>query len=689
MTLSVIIVSYNVREFVKQCLYSLRQTRFDGESEIILVDNNSYDGTSEMVRQLFPEVRIIRNDHNLGFAPALNQGLAAATGDYFLSLNPDTIVEENTPQVLTDYLANHPQVGCVGPKILNSDGSFQKAAKRSFPRPWVAFTHFVGLAKLFPHSRLFARYDLSYLDPDETHEVDAVSGSCLCLPRRVIETVGPMDEDFFMWGDDLDYCYRIHLAGFKVVYLPETEIMHYKGVTHVAAPLYYQRLHFEAMATFARKHRALSGRLLTRATLRLAIHLLAAITYVKSYLATFSSLIIDALGISVAFFLMILARFLPDPRFDTVQTMQIYAPVVAVYVVLWLLIGGLFQIYSRYVLSYSRALISAVIGFLVIATLTFFVREVAYSRLVLVAASGLVALLIPGWRLIVHMRQATDKVGDSYRTQRTSIFSRRAVILGAGAEGRRVARMLLRRPDMGIDLKGFIDRQVPKEGGRESLPFLGFITEIRELAARHRFQEVIVAGEHYSNRDLMDILEATRDLNLLFRIVPHEDDIMLGKTDVEHFGDLPLVDLEITLYHRFHRLSKRSFDLLASALANLLLLPLWPIILLVGGLTGATIWTVDGGRCRIWLLQRGWPAIRRLPLLWSIFRGDISFVGAEIAPVNEPDPHLLFKPGITGLSQLRRVVGEPEISTSYQHYYLRHQSLTFDIEIILKSLLRI
>ncbi len=187
----------------------------------------------------------------------------------------------------------------------------------------------------------------------------------------------------------------------------------------------------------------------------------------------------------------------------------------------------------------------------------------------------------------------------------------------------------------------------------------------------------------------MDILEDTRDLNLLFRIVPHEDEIMLGKTDIEHFGDLPLVDLEMTLYHRFHRLSKRSFDLLASALANLLLLPLWPIILLVGGLRGTTIWTVAGGRCRIWLLQRGWPAVRRLPLLWSIFRGDISFVGAEIAPVNEPDPHLLFKPGITGLSQLRRVAGEPEISTSYQHYYLQHQSLTFDIEIILKSLLRI
>ncbi|MEE9464489.1 MAG: glycosyltransferase, partial [Candidatus Neomarinimicrobiota bacterium] len=424
MKLSIVIVSFNVCDFVKQCLQSLRQTRFSGDQEIILVDNNSHDGTIEAVEEAFPEVEIISNDRNLGFAPALNLGLEQASGEYILSLNPDTIVEEGTLQVLVDYLQANPEVGCVGPKILNGDGTFQSAAKRSFPRPWVAFTKFIGLARLFPNSRLFARYNLTYLNPNTTHEVEAVSGSCMCMPRKVLEVVGPMDEDFFLGGDDLDYCYRIRQAGFRVVYQPAAQIIHFKGVSRAVTPLHSLRLHFEAMATFTRKHRALSGGLLTRALIRVAINCLAAIAYVRSYLATFSSLIIDTLLISMAFIVMIIARFLPDPYYNIWMVLKGYGPVVAVYVALWLLIGGLFQIYGRYVLSYSRALIAAVIGFLVIATLTFLVRDVAYSRLVLVAASGLVALLLPGWRLLTHIRQTTHKVGDRHRLRRPSIFSR-------------------------------------------------------------------------------------------------------------------------------------------------------------------------------------------------------------------------------------------------------------------------
>ncbi len=217
MKISIVIVSYNVCDFVKQCLQSLRQTSFNGEQEIILVDNNSHDGTVEAVMEAFPEVEIISTDRNLGCAPALNLGLEQATGEYILSLNPDTIVEEGALQALVDHLQANPGVGLVGPKILNGDGTFQSAAKRSFPRPWVAFTKFIGLARLFPNSRLFARYNLTYLDPNATHEVEAVSGSCMCIPREVLEMVGPMDEDFFLGGDDLDYCYRVRQAGFTVV----------------------------------------------------------------------------------------------------------------------------------------------------------------------------------------------------------------------------------------------------------------------------------------------------------------------------------------------------------------------------------------------------------------------------------------------------------------------------------------
>ncbi|MFB0516316.1 MAG: glycosyltransferase [Candidatus Neomarinimicrobiota bacterium] len=691
MTLSVVVVSYNVREFVKQCLLSLGRAHFDGRVEIILVDNNSLDGTVEMVQQRFPHVQVIANRENRGFAAAVNQGIDASTGEIVLLLNPDTILEEQTLQVLSNYLQEHPDVGCVGPKILNSDGSLQEACKRSFPHPWVALTSLLGLARLFPRSRLFGRYNLTFLDPDQSHEVDAVSGSCMCIPRRVVNEVGLMDESFFLFGEDLDYCYRIHQAGYAVVYHPATQIIHYKGESVKSAPFDNLRMFYEAMVTFSQKYGSVYGGLIMRTFIRLGIWLRASLAFFRSSLATLSSLIIDAVVIGSAFFAMICVRFLPDPVFHTRYMLVLYAPVVAVYIVLWLGIGGLFQIYGRYVLSYSRALVASLVGFLLIATLTYLYREVAYSRLVLVSASALVAVLLPGWRLVVHLRRATHKIGDSYRTQRPTIFSRQAVILGADDEGQRIAGLLRRRPDTGIDLLGFIeDTASPTPGNVDApLPILGRTDELRDLVGKHHFREVIVAGNSFTNQRLMAILEQTRDLPLLFRIVPHEDEVMLGKAEVEYIGDLPFVSVEASLYRRFHLLSKRLFDILTSAVLLLLLLPVWPFLRIFCGFERHTIWTVKSNLTSIHLLQNGGARLRRLPLLWYILKGNLSFVGAEIVPGHEPDPHLLFKPGMTGLARLREVPEEPDVAQSYQHYYLQHQSLTFDLEILLKALFRI
>ncbi|MBA7585593.1 hypothetical protein ES708_27578 [subsurface metagenome] len=387
---------------------------------------------------------------------------------------------------------------------------------------------------------------------------------------------------------------------------------------------------------------------------------------------------------------MILVRFLPDPAIHARDMLVLFAPVVAVYLFLWLAIGGLLQIYGRYVLSYSRALIASLVGFLVISTLTYLYRDVAYSRLVLVLASALVAITLPGWRLLVHLRQITHKVGDSYRAGRPSIFSRRTIILGAGEEGRRIANLLLKRPDKGLDILGFVDNTgVEVTGDDLPLALLGRTQDIRDLVGKYRFQEVIVAMENLTSQRLMSLLEETRDLRLVFRMVPYKDDIMLGKANVEPIGDLPFVDLEATLYRRIHLLVKRLFDLLTAGGLMVLLLPVFPVLVMVYGLEGQFIWGIDGRRNRVRFLKRGPESLRRVSLLWSIFRGDLSFVGGEVVPVSAPDPQLLFKPGLTGLVQLRKEASQPEVSRSYQHYYLQHQSLTFDVEILLKAVFRI
>ena len=689
MILSVIVVTYNIRELSRQCLRAVKEAHFGGEVEIIVVDNASHDDTADAIENDFPGVKIIRNDANLGFAAALNIGTAASSGEVVLSLNPDTIIEESTLQVLADYLRDNPEAGCVGPKILNSDGTFQSASKRSFPRPWTALSGLLGLGRLFPHSRRFGRYNLTYLDPDETHLVDAVSGSCMMMTRKAMEQVGPMDEDFFMWGDDLDYCYRMHKAGFTVAYHPETQIIHYKGETLRTAPYFYMRLHFKAMRRFAAKHKELSGGPLVRGLVWLGIAVLAPLSYVRTYLATISSLIIDLLVIAAAFTAMIVLRFLPDPEFQVRGMLVLYVPVVAIYAVLWVGIGSLLQIYGRYVLNYSRALITSVIGFFIIATFTYLYQEIAYSRIVLVSASGVVGLLLPGWRLLVHIRQASHRVGDSYRLRRPSVFSRRAVVLGAGKEGQRIAALLLNRPDIGIDLLGFIDDNPPTHIDAGMPPVLGTITQMTDLCRIHRFQEVIVAQGSFTTHEIMAVLERTRHLRLLFRMVPQEDEVMLGKANIEHIGSLPFVNVEATLFHRFHLFSKRTFDLLASAVGIIVTLPLMPLLMAFYGAEKRRIWTMSGKQTDVWLLRNGGATVRRLPLLWAIFMGRLSFVGGEVITVDQPDPQLLFKPGMTGLTQLRRYAGMPGVSRSYQHYYLQHQSLTFDLEVILKTLLRI
>ena len=229
MDLSIIIVNYNVRDFLRQSLESLQKSVQHLQSEIIVVDNASDDGSIEMLRSEFETVKIITNQTNIGFGKANNQAMQIAKGKYFLLINPDTLVQEDTISILHNYLENNKQVGFVGCKILNADGTLQLPCRRSIPTPWVAFSKIVGLSRLFPKSKLFAKYNLTYLDENEITEVDALSGSFMMLPREIFETVGGFDEQYFMYGEDLDLCYRAKKNGWKVIYNPSTQIIHSKG----------------------------------------------------------------------------------------------------------------------------------------------------------------------------------------------------------------------------------------------------------------------------------------------------------------------------------------------------------------------------------------------------------------------------------------------------------------------------
>jgi GT2 family glycosyltransferase len=227
--ISIIIVSYNVRPFLINLLESVKRALSGLSHEIIIIDNASTDGSVQMLKARYPEIRLIANKQNSGFAAANNQGLAAAIGNYLVLINPDTLVQEDTFTTLLKFMDAHPSAGAATCKILNPDGSFSIDSRHSIPSPMTAFWKQIGFSRLFPHSHRFARYNLTFLDENEEHRVDALSGSFMFIRAAAAKEVGPLDEDYFMYCEDVDYCYRMGRAGWEIYYLPETPIIHYKG----------------------------------------------------------------------------------------------------------------------------------------------------------------------------------------------------------------------------------------------------------------------------------------------------------------------------------------------------------------------------------------------------------------------------------------------------------------------------
>ena len=250
-SVSVIIVSYNVRHYVEQCLNSVLRSVPD--AQLIVVDNSSMDGSVDYLRQRFPDVQVIANEENLGFGRANNMALELAQGRYVLFLNPDTVVAEKTIPRCIEYMDTRPETGAVGVRMMYADGCFAPESRRSLPTPSVAFWHMTGLGRLFPESRVFARYHLTFENPDEECPIDVVSGAYMFVRKSVLDVTGGFDERFFMYGEDIDLSYRIINAGYSNVYLP-VPIIHYKGESTVKTSYRYAKVFYDAMLIFFDKH---------------------------------------------------------------------------------------------------------------------------------------------------------------------------------------------------------------------------------------------------------------------------------------------------------------------------------------------------------------------------------------------------------------------------------------------------
>jgi N-acetylglucosaminyl-diphospho-decaprenol L-rhamnosyltransferase len=266
--LGIVIVNYRTCDLLRECLQSIYDSRGDFSFQVCVVDNCSQDGSCAMVGEEFAQVRLVESEINGGYAYANNLGLRALgfaqtsdeklsepTPRYALLLNPDTLLPPSALQEMLDFMEAHPEAGVAGPRLVLADGSLDLACRRSFPSPEISFYRMAGLSKLFPKSRRFGRYNLTYLDPDELAEVDSVVGAFMLVRAEALRQVGLLDESFFMYGEDLDWAYRIKKAGCKVYYNPQVTVLHYKR----AASRHSRKASYEfyrAMHIFYRKHYA-------------------------------------------------------------------------------------------------------------------------------------------------------------------------------------------------------------------------------------------------------------------------------------------------------------------------------------------------------------------------------------------------------------------------------------------------
>ncbi len=304
MLLSVIIVNFNVKYFLEQCLCSVTKAMRNIEGEVIVIDNNSTDGSRDFFLNKFSEVNFIWNHENDGFAKANNKALKTAAGDYILFLNPDTIVPEDCFEKCISFIQSKNNSIAIGIKMLDGSGTFLKESKRSFPSPMTSLYKLSGFSKIFPNSKIFSKYHLGYLDKNETHEVDVLAGAFMMMPKIITKSVGSFDETFFMYGEDIDLSYRIQKAGYKNFYFAESSIIHFKGESTKKGTLNYVKMFYKAMSVFVQKHYGGNRAGLFNFFIQVAIYLRAGLAAIARFLKWVGLKFIDAAIILMSFWVV-------------------------------------------------------------------------------------------------------------------------------------------------------------------------------------------------------------------------------------------------------------------------------------------------------------------------------------------------------------------------------------------------
>lgn len=652
MDLSIIIVNYNVKEFLQNLIHSIEKASSNLTNEIFIIDNASDDGSVEFIKEKFPQVKLIANQNNLGFGKANNLGLNEASGKYLLMINPDTIVAEDTFEKMIEFFDQNKNVGLAGCKILNPDGTLQLACRRSFPGPWVSFTKVTGLSSFFPKSRIFARYNLTYLDENQTYEVDAISGSFMMMRKEVYEKVGGFDEQFFMYGEDLDLCYRIQKAGCKVFYVHTTQIIHYKGESTKRSSLDETKVFYNAMHLFVKKH--FSSSFLVQIILRSAIA-------VRSLFATLSLNKLILIPIILDFILFDLCLYAAEKIYHSLSTWSGFPgfaiPIVyTVPALIQILASAAIGNYKKEKLSVSKTLISVFISLPILTSLTFFFKDFAFSRAIVLITYAFLFIVLALWRIIIKLVFNSGLMDENLKQKRTLIvgLDESAIQIGIKIKKKKSDRRSV------VGLIGLSNKNVGEK--IESFEVIGTDQNIRKIIRDNKINEVIFSSGQLSYNKMMEIVAKNREENVEFKIAGNNLDFIVGKTSVTMLDDLPIIDLSYNISLPQLKFIKTLFDY-AIVIPSLFLV--YPFIFFKSKVTNNHS---DFSRFIL-----GFP---------KVFISQASLVGPKATDSNSD--LYLGKTGLTGYWYIEN--GNSEELEKLNFYYAKNQNIWLDLEILAKSL---
>jgi GT2 family glycosyltransferase len=555
--LSVVIVNYNVKHFIEQCLFSVLKASENLSCEVFVVDNNSVDGSVTLIKEKFPQINLIVNKTNTGFSVANNQAIKLAKGEYVLLLNPDTVVQEDTFTKIIAFMDSHSDAGGLGVKMLDGQGNFAPESKRGLPTPSVAFYKMFGLSRFFPKSKRFGKYHLSYLPENQINEIDVISGAFMLIRKTVLDKIGLLDESFFMYGEDIDLSYRIKKAGYKNYYFPETQIIHYKGESTKRSSLNYVVIFYKAMAIFSKKHFSGSNAFWFNALIHLAIFLKAGLALLSRFLKAFTVPMLDFSIVTLGLF-VIKNIYQQNAGLDSdIYSQKLLSVAFPLYAVAWIIMVYFNGGYDKPIklLKIVRGVLVGSVFILMCYSLL--PESLRFSRALILLGTSWALICFIVTRLLFHFLKLKSYSLSSAKTKRIAI-------IGEEQEFNRVFN-LLKETHANPSFVGFVSAE---NNGVHNPYYIGKIIQIDEIIKVHQINEIIFCAKDISTQFIINNMLTLVSSGVDFKIAPPESLSIIGSNNIDTAGDLYMIDVN-SISKSNNKRNKRLLDIGISILAIL------------------------------------------------------------------------------------------------------------------------